>query len=90
MDRPMRAFGKLAVALFSIAALILAGLLIYSFVTGIPATRERQGWFLVSIMLFISSAQTFLAGILAEFIMRTHFSLGERRVYRIREDHCPH
>jgi hypothetical protein len=86
MDRPMRAFGKLAIAVFSIAALILLGLLIYSFVTGIPATRERQGWFLVSIMLFISSAQIFLTGLLAEFVMRTHFSMGEGRIYRIRKN----
>jgi len=86
MDRPMRAFCKLAIAVFSIAALILLGLLIYSFVTGIPATRERQGWFLVSIMLFISSAQIFLTGLLAEFVMRTHFSMGEGRIYRIRKN----
>jgi len=87
MDRPMRAFGKLGLLAFAAGAGILAYLVIHSYVTGISAVRERQGWFLMSIMLLIASVQIFLTGILAEFLMRTHYAYGDRRVYKVRSEY---
>jgi hypothetical protein len=45
--------------------------------------RERSGWFLVGLVLIITSVQVLMAGILAEILVRLQFGSGERRFYRI-------
>ena len=82
-DRPLRAFGKVGTVLFASGALILGFLVVYAYATGIKAVRERIGWFMISIMLLISSIQVLLAGILAEIMIRVYFTQEDRRVYRI-------
>ena len=82
-DRPLRAFGKVGTVLFAFGALILGCLVVYAYATGIKAVRERIGWFMISIMLLISSIQVLLAGILAEIMIRVYFTQEDRRVYRI-------
>jgi glycosyltransferase involved in cell wall biosynthesis len=87
IDRPMRAFGKLGLFVCGIGSLILTVLVVYAYTFGVPAVRERQGWFLIAIMLLVSSVQIFFVGILAELIIRIHYAQGDRRVYTVRNEH---
>jgi hypothetical protein len=86
MDRPMRAFGKLALASFTAGGGILVTLLAISFVYGYATVRERSGWFLMSIMLLLTSLQLILTGILAEILIRIHFSHPDQRTYSVRQE----
>jgi glycosyltransferase involved in cell wall biosynthesis len=86
LDRPLRAFGKLGLMLGSIGAAILAALVIYGYAYNVAAVREHSGWFLVAIMLMLSALQIILVGILAEIMIRVHYSLGEHRVYNVRQE----
>ena len=85
-DRPLRAFGKVATGLFGSGAFILGFLVVYAYTTGIKAVSEHIGWFMISIMLLISSIQVLLAGILAEIMIRVYFTHENRRVYRINKE----
>jgi len=86
MDRPMRIFGKLAAIAFGVGGTILAGLIIYAYVCDIHAVSERAGWFILSIMLLLAGVQIMLSGVLAEILARIHYSQGNRRVYRVRNE----
>jgi glycosyltransferase involved in cell wall biosynthesis len=86
LDRPLRAFGKLGILLGATGAGILATLVVYGYAYDVAAVREHSGWFLVSIMLLLSSLQIILVGILAEILIRVHYSLGEHRVYNLRHE----
>ncbi len=86
MDRPMRIFGKIASVAFGFASAILVGLFIYGVIYNVAAVRERSGWYLMSIMLYLAAVQILLSGILAEILVRIHFGQGDRRVYRVREE----
>jgi glycosyltransferase involved in cell wall biosynthesis len=85
-DRPMRAFGKVASALFAGGAAILAVLIAYAQIASYSTFREHSGWFLLAVMLILSAVQCFIAGILAEVLIRVHYSQGDRRVYRLRRE----
>lgn len=84
IDRPMRAFGALGLLAFTAASTILAVLLGYAYLYDVPTAREHSGWLLVSVMLFLASVQVTLAGVMAEILVRVHYSVGDRRVYRVR------
>lgn len=86
LDRPLRAFGKLGAILGTAGAAILLSLVVYGYTYNVAAVREHSGWFLVSIMLLLSSLQIVLVGILAEILIRVHYSLGDHRVYNIRHE----
>lgn len=86
LDRPMRAFGALGLISFLAGGGILAYLLAYSFVYHVAAVRERSGWYLMSIMLLLTSVQITMTGLLAEILVRVHYGIGDRRVYRVREE----
>jgi glycosyltransferase involved in cell wall biosynthesis len=86
MDRPMRAFGSIALLGFAAGGGILGVLLAAAWISHIPTVREYSGWFLMSIMLFLASVQIALTGVLAEFLVRIHFGIGDRRVYRVRRE----
>jgi glycosyltransferase involved in cell wall biosynthesis len=86
MDRPMRAFGKLGLAAFALGLAILVTLVVISFVEGYSTVRERSGWFLMSIMFMITSVQLILAGILAEIMVRVHYSHPDQRTYSVRQE----
>jgi glycosyltransferase involved in cell wall biosynthesis len=86
VDRPLRAFGKLALMGFTVGAAILVWLLVTAWVSGVPTVREHSGWFLVSIMILLASVQIVLTGILAEVLVRVLFGAGGRRVYAIRRE----
>jgi hypothetical protein len=46
--------------------------------------RERPGWFLLSVMLMLSAVQIFIAGILAEMLIRIRFDGSGMTTYRVR------
>ncbi len=84
MDRPMRAFGKVAAVLAGAAFAIYAVLIGTAIAYDIPTVREHSGWFMLATLFMIAAIQIFLSGILAELLIRIHYAVGERRVYKIR------
>ena len=82
--RPLKAFGKIALALFVVGAAIASVLLVYSLWTGTPTVREHSGWFVLSMMLFVAALQILLTGILAEIIVRIYYRLGDAEGYVVR------
>ncbi len=86
LDRPLRAFGKLGIVLGAIGAAVLSVLVVYGYTYNVAAVREHSGWFLVSIMLMLSSLQIILVGILAEILIRVHYSTEGHRVYNVRRE----
>jgi glycosyltransferase involved in cell wall biosynthesis len=86
LDRPLRAFGKVALACFAGGSTILAVLVACAYLLGYATFREHSGWFILGVMLILTSVQVLLAGILAELLIRVHFALGDRRVYHLRHE----
>jgi len=86
MDRPLRAFGKLALLAGTAGLIILGVLLAVAWTSGVPTVREHSGWFLISILFLLASIQIVLTGILAEILVRVLFGMGDRRVYAVRRE----
>ena len=86
MDRPLRAFGQLALVAATVGTTILGVLLLVAWVSGVPTVREHSGWFLISILLLLASIQILMTGILAEILVRVLFGMGDRRVYAVRRE----
>jgi glycosyltransferase involved in cell wall biosynthesis len=86
LDRPMRIFGALGLLGLFAGGGILAFLLAYAYLYDVPTVRLYSGWFLMSIMLLLASVQVILTGILAEILVRVHYGIGDRRVYRVRRE----
>lgn len=82
--QPLKAFGKIALAMFVVGGGISTTLLAYSMWTGVPTVREHSGWFVLSMMLFVASLQILLTGILAEVIVRIYYRLGDAEGYVVR------
>ena len=57
---------------------------VYGYATGTHMVRDHIGWFLMSIMMILTSLQIALTGLVAEILVRIHYAQGERRVYNIR------
>jgi glycosyltransferase involved in cell wall biosynthesis len=85
--RPLRVFGKVAVALFVPGLIIAAALLAINFMTGEPTTRTRSGWFLLSALLMLSSLQVLLTGILAEVLARIFYRTGGGESFIVRREY---
>jgi len=83
-NRPLKAFGKIAMAMFAAGGVISAVLLVYAYSTGTPTVREHSGWFVLAMLLFIAGLQILLTGILAEIIVRIYYRLGDADGYVIR------
>lgn len=83
--RPLKAFGKIGLALIAGGILISGSLVGYSWVTGTSTIRERGGWFLLSSLLMLGGLQTLLTGILAEILVRIYYQRGEREATVRRE-----
>jgi glycosyltransferase involved in cell wall biosynthesis len=86
IDRPLRGFGKVALAGFALGGGILGVLLVMAWVSGVATVREHSGWFIISVMLLIGSLQILLTGLLAEILVRVHFTAGEKRRYTVRNE----
>jgi glycosyltransferase involved in cell wall biosynthesis len=84
--RPLKAFGKIALALIVIGLAISGSLVTYSFITGIPTIRQRGGWFLLSSLLMLGGLQTLLTGILAEILVRVYYQSGQRHQAYVRRE----
>jgi glycosyltransferase involved in cell wall biosynthesis len=86
MDRPMRAFGSLGLLAFLAGGGILSVLVVWAYAFDVPTVREHSGWFLMSIMLLLAAVQITMTGLLAEILVRVHYDIGDRRVYRVRQE----
>lgn len=84
--RPLRVFGKVAVALLLPGLLIAIALLAINLLTGEPTTRTRSGWFLLSALLMLSSLQVLLTGILAEVLARIFYRTGTGESFVVRRE----
>lgn len=86
LDRPMRAFGKLGLLAGGMGSTILGIMVAIAYTYNLPLFRDHPGWFILGSMLLLVSIQMILAGILAEILIRIHYSQGDGRVYRIRKE----
>ncbi|MCZ8312805.1 MAG: glycosyltransferase family 2 protein [Magnetospirillum sp.] len=84
LDRPIRAFGAIALGFFAVAFAIGSTLLVWALATGTPTVRDHSGWFLLSLFLAVSGLQFLLVGVLAEIIVRVYYGSGSRTTYKIR------
>lgn len=85
LDRPIRVFGRLALAALAASGLIMAVLGYLSLAYGVPVVRERQGWFLLALVLFVSGVQFLLFGLISEVIVRLYFYPGQVKPYLVRK-----
>jgi glycosyltransferase involved in cell wall biosynthesis len=85
LDRPIRAFGAIALGFFAAAFVIASTLLIVAFATGAPTVREHSGWYMLSLFLGASGVQFLLVGVLAEIIVRVYYGSETRTTYKIRD-----
>jgi glycosyltransferase involved in cell wall biosynthesis len=86
LNRPLRAFGKIAILLSLVGIAIAVWLLGYSLLTGVATVREHSGWFILAAFLLLSSLQIMLVGILAEVLVRIYYRLGGSEAYVIRKE----
>lgn len=84
LDRPIRAFGAIALGFFAVAFAIGSTLLVWALATGTPTVRDHSGWFLLSLFLAVSGLQFLLVGVLAEIIVRVYYGSESRTTYKIR------
>jgi glycosyltransferase involved in cell wall biosynthesis len=84
LDRPIRVFGRLALASLGAAGLILAVLAAISVLYGVPVVRERSGWFMLSLVLGVSGIQFLLFGLISEVIVRMYYYPGQAKSYLVR------
>jgi glycosyltransferase involved in cell wall biosynthesis len=82
--RPLKAFGKIALVMFTAGFAIATALLAYSLATGVAVVREHSGWFLLSISLCIAALQILLTGILAEILVRIYYRMDNAEGYVVR------
>lgn len=83
-DRPIRIFGKIALATFAVAAAISVALLAIWIDGGQAVVRERSGWFVSALILYLASLQFLIAGLMGEVLARVYFSAKDRSAYRVR------
>jgi glycosyltransferase involved in cell wall biosynthesis len=86
LNRPLKAFGKLAAWFFVVGGTIFAVLIIWAYAAGIATVRERSGWFLLSLLLLMAGLQLLLAGILAEIIVRIYYGITGNNGYVVRRE----
>jgi len=84
LDRPIRVFGRLALACFGLAAIILAVLGFLTIAYHVAAVRERSGWFLLALVLLVSGVQFLLFGLVSEVVVRMYFYPGQAKPYLVR------
>ena len=85
LDRPIRVFGRLALLAITIAVAITAVLAYISLAYGVPVVRERSGWFLLALVLYVSGVQFLLFGLVSEVIVRLYFYPGHVKPYLVRK-----
>jgi len=83
-DRPIRIFGKVALVTFALAGFITVGLIVIWVDGGEAVVRERSGWFISALVLYLASVQFLIAGLLGEMLARLYFSPRDRSAYKVR------
>lgn len=86
LDRPLKAFGRIAIAMMLVGSTIAVWLLASAWLTGVATVRTHSGWFLLSILLFLSSLQVMLVGLLAEILVRIYYSNAGSERYVVRKE----
>ena len=84
IDRPIQIFGRLALATFAVASAILAVLGYLTIAYGVPVVREHGGWFLLALVLGVSSVQFLLFGLISEVIVRMYYFPGQAKPFLVR------
>jgi glycosyltransferase involved in cell wall biosynthesis len=84
LDRPIRVFGRLALACVAAAVAILGVLGFLTLVYHVPVVRERSGWFLLALVLLVSGVQFLLFGLVSEVVVRMYFYPGQAKPYLVR------
>lgn len=84
LDRPMRVFGRIALGAIALSVLIAMGLAYFALVHHVPVVRERSGWFMLSLVFFVSGIQFLLFGLLSEVVVRVYFYPGQAKPYLVR------
>ena len=69
LDRPIRVFGRLALGSVGLATLIMAVLGYLNLAYGVPVVRDRSGWFILSLVLYVSGIQFLLFGLVSEVVV---------------------
>ncbi len=85
LDRPIRVFGRLALASLALAGVILLVLAFYAVVYHVPVVRDRSGWFLLALVFLISGVQFLLFGLVSEVVVRMYFYPGQAKPYLVRK-----
>ncbi|MGE0590968.1 MAG: glycosyltransferase family 2 protein [Vicinamibacterales bacterium] len=85
LDRPIRVFGRLALLSLAAAVVISAVLGFVSLAYGVPVVRERSGWFLLALVLYLSGLQFLTFGLISELVIRLYFYPGQARPYLVRK-----
>lgn len=85
IDRPIRVFGRLALVTFAAAAGIIGVLGYITIRYGEPVVRERSGWFLLALVLLVSSVQFLLFGLISEVIVRMYYFPGQAKPFMLRK-----
>ena len=83
-DRPLRIFGKVALLTFGVATAITLGLFALWLHGGEAVVRERSGWFISALVLYLASLQFLIAGLLGEMVARIYFSSRDHSSYKVR------
>lgn len=84
-DRPIRIFGKIALLTFVVALAITTGLVIVWIDSGQAVVRERSGWFISALILYLASIQFLIAGLMGEVLARLYYSGQNHTPYRVRK-----
>jgi glycosyltransferase involved in cell wall biosynthesis len=84
LDRPMRAFGRLALATLAAAVAITAGLAFVFVAYDVPVVRDHSGWFILALVLYVAGVQFLLFGLMSEVLVRMYFYPGQTRPYLVR------
>ncbi|BDW97403.1 dolichol-phosphate mannosyltransferase [Thalassospira tepidiphila] len=82
--KPIRIFGKLALACGAIAALITLYLAIQWLATGDPVVRTHSGLFVVGSLLYLAAVQFLIGGVTSELMVRQYFTDSGHKSYKVR------
>jgi len=84
LDRPIRVFGRRALLALAGALAITGVLAFLTLAYGEPVVRDRSGWFLLALVLYVSSIQFLLFGLVSEVVVRIYF-YGQAKPYLVRK-----
>ena len=90
LDRPMRIFGRIGLAVLFAAAIIAVALTVLYVRDGVAVVREHSGWFTLGLVLGLGGLQFLLFGVLSELLVRVYFATRQRSPYPTRRGGTDH